>query len=423
MQHTIEYCLRETVGEKGVDPKELAAICTQLDGVLAALQQRKDPMAGALLDVPFRSDDLAEIEAVAREIQARFKHVVIVGAGGAVLSGHVLTQLKPRPWPVAMHYLDNIDPDALDDCLAQIELTSCCFLVISKSGGTVETLSQFYVLYERMKAQLGKKAAAHFIIITTTGSSPLYESAAALGMRRLEYDHHIGGRFSTLINVGLLPAAICGLNIRKFREGAQPIIRALDQAKTAQNCPSAVGAALQYAYLQKGRNISVMLPYSSRLSGFSSWYRQSWSESLGKDGKSSTPIRAVGTTDQHSQLQLYLDGPKDKLFHLITVQRTSNAHQINAPERADLDYLKGKTLTDVMVAEEKATLQTLVRSQCPVRMFILPSLAEEHIGALLTHMTLEIIFMAALLQVNPFDQPAVEEGKVLARNYLLQGTL
>ena len=164
-----------------------------------------------------------------------------------------------------------------------------------------------------------------------------------------------------------------------------------------------------------------MLPYGETLAGFSAWYRQSWAESLGKNGGGTTPIQAVGTTDQHSQLQLYLDGPPDKFFTIITAKRLGTGLPIKAPNIPELEYLQGKTVGDVMEAEQRATIETLVAHGCPVRTITLDAINEHSLGALLAHFTLEIYFMAHLLDVNAFDQPAVEEGKVRARDYLLKG--
>ena len=171
--------------------------------------------------------------------------------------------------------------------------------------------------------------------------------------------------------------------------------------------------------MTRGQNMSVMLPYCERLSGFSAWYRQSWAESLGKGGKGTTPISAVGTTDQHSQLQLYLDGPKDKFFTMIMHDRAGTGQKIHAPDFSGLEYLHGKTTGDIMAAEQQATLETLVGHGRPVRVIRIGALDEAALGALLMHFTLEIFFMAKLLDVNAFDQPAVEEGKRAARDYLL----
>lgn len=400
------------------------ALLDQLKPALVTLQAREDKGAAPLLAIANANDDLTEIQNVADGIRERFSSVVIAGAGGSSLSGRTLCCLRSSFAKPSLHFLETIDPALIDDVTQHIDFKNTCFLIISKSGATVETLSQFYVLFAEAKKKLGAKAAEHFIAITTPGAdNPMYDFAQEHKIRILAHAANIGGRFSILTNVGLLPAAIGGLDIAALRRGAQRIVAQLDSAKTPADFAPALGAALQTAHAAAGRNMTVMLPYCERLAGFSSWYRQNWAESLGKDGKGSTPIRAVGTTDQHSQLQLYLDGPKDKFFTLVLLKRAGVGHNIPVPARKDLGYMQGKTTGDIMAAEQKATFETLVQQGCPVRLFELESLAEEELGALLMHFMLEIIFTSYLLKVDPFDQPAVEEGKRLAREYLLTGKL
>lgn len=411
-KHSITSCF-QVIGKSSYD-KQLA----RLSAERTSLQSGACKLTSALLALPFAQDDIAAIAAQASKLREEFAHVVVIGSGGSGLSGRMLTHLASPVASSSLHFLENIDPELMDDLLAAVDCKKTCFIVISKSGGTVETISQFYALVQHMKIQVGEKALGrHFIIITMPTKNPLRESADQYGMTILDHPADIGGRFSALTAVGLLPAALAGLDIAKLREGAAAIVTQLKQSPEITQFAPAQGAALQYAAMEVGKNISVMLPYSERLCGFSAWYRQSWAESLGKDGKGTTPIRAVGSTDQHSQLQLYLSGPKDKFFTFITCKRSGSGLPIQAP--ANLNYLAGKTLGDVMEAEQRATLATLISSGCPVRHIEMEHVGEYEMGALLMHFMLEIIFMAKLLGVNPFDQPAVEEGKVLARDYLL----
>jgi glucose-6-phosphate isomerase len=406
----------------GFEKTRTDALLAQLQPALARLQSRRNLEATPLLELPFRSDDIAALETLAAKIRGRYKHVVIAGAGGSGLGGKALCAFAPTHLSPRLHFLENIDPDSIAQTLAQIDAKDTCFIVISKSGSTVETLGHFHVLLEHAKAAIGEAHfAEQFIVITTAAHNPMRATASHYGMPVLDHADNIGGRFSVLTNVGLLPAAIAGLDIRSLRKGAAAIVKMLDAATTPADCESALGAALQYGFMEKGCNVSVMIPYSERLSGFSSWYRQSWAESLGKAGKGTTPIRAVGTTDQHSQLQLYLDGPKDKLFHLITVKRAGTGQCIRLPGPSEFSYLDGKTTGDIMEAQQQATLATLIQHRCPVRHFALEKLDEEHLGALFMHFTLEIIFMAELLGCNPFDQPAVEESKRLSRQHMQGG--
>lgn len=393
-----------------------------LEPVLAELKTGKNTAAAPLFALPARTDDVVEILAGAAAIKKSFSQVIIVGAGGSGLSGRTLAALKPTADKPALYFLENIDPDAVSDALARGDGKTTHFIVISKSGTTAETLAHFYALIHHAQSTLGKNIGAHFTVITTAGNNPMRQTAQEFGMRIIDHPENIGGRFAILTAVGLLPAALAGLDIKKLRHGAQTVVDALQKAATPADCAPAMGAALHVA-LAKEKPISVFLPYAERLSGLASWWRQCWAESLGKNGKGTTPIRAVGTTDQHSQLQLYLDGPKDKFFHLVLLNRAGTGQKIAAPNLPELDYLQGKTTGDIISAEQKATLETLIRHGAPVRVFELEALGEEETGALLMHLTLEVIFAAALLNINPFDQPAVEEGKKLARDYLLAGKL
>lgn len=381
---------------------------------LAAIQKRECPQTRALLDLSKQKNDLENIAVLAETIGKRFKHVVVCGSGGSGLSGRIFAQLKPPS--IDMHFLENIDPDLIQALLARIDIKHSCFIIISKSGTTVETLCQFYLLVEKLQ-QHGGSPAEQCIVITMQGDSHLKQAAAEHKMKWLAHPANIGGRFSALTVVGLLPAALCGLAIGALREGAQSVVDALDHSADVGACIPAQGAALHAAAIQSGRNISVMWPYGERLAGFASWYRQSWAESLGKSGKGSTPLVAMGSTDQHSQLQLFLDGPKDKLFHLITLDRAQQGPVIPAPR--SLPHLAGKTLGDVMQAQQEATYTTLIQHGCPVRRLALAALDEKTFGALLMQGMLEILFMAKLLNISPFDQPAVEESKKLARASLL----
>jgi len=413
-QHLTEHC----------DDSRIEALLEQLAPALERLKKGEDAAAAPILALPAARDDLAAIQALADDIRGRFCHIVVAGAGGSSLSGRTLTCLKHTLAQPHFHFLESIDPDVLGDVLTHLDMAHSCFIVISKSGATLETLAQFHVLWQHAVYTLGEKAASHFIAITTkTEGNPIYEAAQAHGIQVVAHPADIGGRFSILTPVGLLPAAIAGLNIARLRKGAQSVIDQLHKAPNPHACPPALGAALALAHMQRGHNISVMLPYSERLAGFSSWYRQNWAESLGKNAQASTPIRAVGTTDQHSQLQLYLAGPKDKLFHLILLKRAGTGQRIDVTGHGGFEYIQHKTTGDVMAAEQKATLETLIDAGCPVRVFALETLGEEQMGALLMHFMLEIIFTSYLLGVNAFDQPAVEEGKRLANDYLLTGKL
>src|SRR6185437_6125060 len=223
----------------------------------------------------------------------------------------------------------------------------------------------------------------------------------------MDHDPGVGGRYSVLTNVGLLPAAVCGLDISGIRAGAAAALAPILAGKPPAEVPAAVGAALAVA---AQKPIAVMMAYSDRLERFTRWYVQLWAESLGKDGKGTTPIAALGPVDQHSQVQLYIAGPRDKLFTVVTVDAAGRGPRI----AADLAKLcgepdfAGKTIGDLAAAEARATAETLAKNGCPVRTFAVDTLDEAALGELMMHFMLETIIAAHLMGIDAFDQPAVE---------------
>ncbi|MGE0754730.1 MAG: hypothetical protein AB7L92_06180, partial [Alphaproteobacteria bacterium] len=334
-------------GDKTLDQKAYRTNLDTLQPVYDGIRTGQCTPTMALLDLAHKTEDLEQIIALAADIRKHFRHIVVCGSGGSGLSGRILAQLQLGQCDMGLHFLENIDPDLIEAVVRKIDIPRTCFVIISKSGTTVETLAQYYVLQARI-AQAGGDVSRQCIAITMTSDSPLRKEASAQRMRILEHPADIGGRFSALTAVGLLPAALAGLDIKALRKGAQQVAAQLQQAAHAADCMAAQAAALQYTALQSGRNISVLWPYAERLAGFAGWYRQSWAESLGKQGRGSSPLIAIGTTDQHSQLQLFLDGPKDKLFTIITLKRSGTGAVIPAP--AQLAHLNGRRLGDVMQA-------------------------------------------------------------------------
>jgi glucose-6-phosphate isomerase len=238
----------------------------------------------------------------------------------------------------------------------------------------------------------------------------------------LDHDTGVGGRYSALTNVGLLPAAMLGLDIAAVREGAGLALAPVLAKKPAAQVPAALGAALSVALAENNdKSISVLMAYCDRLQRFTHWYVQLWAESLGKNGKGTTPLAALGPVDQHSQLQLFIDGPRDKLFTVVTVDGAGLGPRIDGElaKLAGEPGFAGKTIGDLVAAEGRATAETLAKNGCPVRTIHVNKLDEESLGALMMHFMLETIIAAHLLGVDAFDQPAVEEGKILAKKYLM----
>ncbi len=295
------------------------------------------------------------------------------------------------------------------------------FVAISKSGGTPETLAQVLIAADALKsAGGGKHLAQHFVAITEPRDSALRKFAASIGCPVLDHPLGIGGRYSVLTVVGMLPALLMGLDAAALRAGARAV---LERARSAKS-PPALGAAQHWALAQQGGlRESVLWCYADRLKTFGPWWRQLWAESLGKAGQGTTPVAVLGPVDQHSQLQLFLDGPGGALFTLIDCATQGQGPLMPADDanRLGLSYLAGRRLGDLIAAEARATAESLARRGRPVRRITVDTLDERALGALFMQYMLETILMGKLMGVDPFDQPAVEEGKVLARKYLEGG--
>ncbi len=425
--HLTTTCFANSLGADGLDRGYFELMLDRLRAPFKDLQAIQKGGKSALFGLPARRDDVAALAPVAEAFRAGFDDVVVLATGGSSLGGRTLAALAgpaygaraPAP---RLHFVDNVDPHSFDALLGGLDLERTGFLAISKSGGTAETLAQFLVCLEAVKAAPNAGAASrHFTIITEPADNPLRRLADADDISVLDHDPEIGGRFAALSLVGLLPAMIAGVDAVRVREGAGEVLDALARAEGPEVSEPAIGAAIAVG-LARERHIgaTVMMPYADRLSCFALWFRQLWAESLGKGGNGTTPIQALGTVDQHSQLQLYLDGPRDKMFTLIFVAGAGKGRRITpgAAAGGDLSYLAGHTMGDLMEAEQQATAKSLIGSNRPTRIFRLKTLDERTLGGLMMHFMLETILAAALLGVDPFDQPAVEEGKVLARDAL-----
>jgi glucose-6-phosphate isomerase len=422
----------ETIGAHGVAKPALDDALKRCEDALAWLRRQHADQTLPLLRLPARTNDLDEIGKAAARLRAGATDVVVLGTGGSSLGGQALAQLADvavrgaeafRSGP-RVHFVDNLDPATYDRLLSKLPLSSTRFIAISKSGGTGETLMQTAAALSAVKgAGLEARTGELFF-----GISQAVKSGEQNGLRdllgssvgMLEHDPNVGGRYSVLSNVGLLPAAILGLDIKRVRAGAAAALAPILEQRAAAQAPAALGAALNIAAAAGGKNIAVLMAYADRLERFSRWFTQLWAESLGKHGKGTTPIGALGPLDQHSQLQLFIAGPRDKLFTIVTVDTKGRGPRIDAglARLAGEPDLGGKTIGDLVAAQGRATAATLARNGCPVRTVHLPRLDEESLGALMMHFMLETIIAARLIGVDAFDQPAVEEGKVLAKQYL-----
>ncbi len=432
IQQTIDSALERTIGAHGIAADALNGALGRAEGALDALRARHADGTLPLLRLPEKQDDLAGIGAAANRLADGASDIVILGTGGSSLGGQTLAQLAGYAIPGVgalrapprVHFIDNLDALSFATMLAKLPLATTRFVAISKSGGTAETLMQTIAALSAVKAA-GHDPSKAFLGITEPVKAGkrngLRDLLGKHQVAMLDHDPDVGGRFSALTNVGLLPAAALGLDIAAIRKGAAAALSPVLAKKKAADVPAALGAALGIALAEtKGKSISVVMAYSDRLERFTHWYVQLWAESLGKNGKGTTPVGALGPVDQHSQVQLYLGGPRDKLFTVVSVAGAGLGPRIDKDMAALAGEpgLGGKTIGDLAAAEARATADTLAKNGCPVRTIAIPKLDEESLGELLMHFMLETIVAAHLLGVDAFDQPAVEEGKVLAKKYL-----
>ena len=399
------------------------AFLGQTQEALAWLREQSRSGTSELLGIPTRKDDLKQAVAHARIIAGTAKTIAILGIGGSSLGGQALTVLRKDSFP-QVEFHDNPDPFSWAKALRRFDLKKTHFVAISKSGSTAETLMQVLTAADALEKLGVKSLKKHFTAITEPHKSALADFADSIDAVKLDHPTDVGGRFSVLTMVGALPGLLMGLNFKALREGAQAALEQLLAAKTPADAPAACGAALHHALADAGKlNTTILWPYVDDLAVFGGWWRQLWAESLGKDGKGSTPVSVLGPVDQHSQLQLFRDGPGNALFTLVSVDtKGKGATAPRARAKAlGLDYLAGKKLGDLVAAEARATAQTLFKNGRPVRQIHLAKVDEFHMGALMMHFMLETIIMGRLMGVDPFNQPGVEEAKVLARQYLAQG--
>jgi glucose-6-phosphate isomerase len=430
---SIEHARAERIGADGVAAADLAEAIGRTGAALDWLRARHADGGLPLLRLPAERGDLAAIDETARRLSDGASDIVFLGTGGSSLGGQALAQLAGHAVPglgllrdgPRLHFMDNLDPATFAALLERLPLRQTRFVAISKSGGTGETLMQAIAALDAVKdAGLAAQIPDLFLGL----SEPVKEGKpnglrALLGAHKVAMlEHHpgVGGRFSVLTNVGLLAAAVAGLDIAAIRAGAATALAPVLDQRAPGEVPAAVGAALSVA-LARGKPIAVMLAYADRLERFARWYVQLWAESLGKDRKGTTPVAALGPVDQHSQLQLFIAGPRDKLFTVVTVAAAGRGPRMSADlaRLAGEPDFAGKTMGDLVAAQGRATAQTLAGNGCPVRTIHLERLDAASLGELLMHFMLETIIAAHLLGVDAFDQPAVEEGKVLAKRYLI----
>ncbi len=377
-------------------------------------------------NLPYQDELVNEITQYAEHVRKRFTHYVHIGIGGSALGPiAVHTALRDSHYNLSespkIFFPDNVDPDWLEELTRHIDVSKTLFHVVSKSGGTAETAATTLYFMDFLVKELDENFYKNLVFTTDPVDGLLNQIAREYPIKCFRIPPGVGGRFSVFTPVGLVPAAIAGINIKKLLAGAADMAKRCDTDDLMHN-PAFLFAAIHYRYMQREKNISVMMPYSNKLRDLADWYCQLWAESLGKRFNinkekvetGQTPVKALGATDQHSQIQLYVEGPNDKVVTFLEVESFKN----NAPLTnhftyiPEFDYLNGKTLGQLLNAEKSATELALTNNERPNLTIKFSDVSEENVGAYLFLLEAATAFAGGLLNINAFNQPGVEEGKI-----------
>ncbi|NJD21026.1 MAG: glucose-6-phosphate isomerase [Gemmatimonadetes bacterium] len=420
----------------GVDPARLAGdLAARFRAAHAAVEARRAKGEMGFFDLPYASETTALLKELAEGFGQWFEDVVVLGIGGSGLGAVSLRDallgpfwndktIEERDHFPRLHVVDNPDPITFGALLQRLDPAKTLFNVVSKSGSTAETMAQYLVARGWMEAAVGpERTAGHFLFTTDPAKGALRKIAESDGIPAAPVPENVGGRFSVLSPVGLLPAAICGVDVDGLLAGAAAMEERCRTPELASNPAGILATLLHQADTEGSRPIHVLMPYADRLRSCALWFQQLWAESLGKarglDGSPKhtgpTPVASVGATDQHSLLQLFIEGPHDKVILFVAVEDPGADVPIPAfhSDIPGLVYLGGKSLGQLLDAERRATAEALRREGRPNATFVLPKVDARSLGELFMLLEIATVYAGALYGVDPLDQPGVELGKVL----------
>ncbi len=421
------------LGDKGFSAKQLADLkkISKFAHAYVNDNRGKDELFMGWTELPYNQDNIvADILETAKAVRKKFEYFVVLGIGGSALGPtmacnalcHLHYNDLPRSKRKGPKFFveDNVDPVRMAELLDVIDPAKTCFNVISKSGATSETMAQYLIVSDILKKK-GLNLKEHVIFTTDASRGNLVKISNELGgVKSYVLPDGVGGRFSELSPVGLLPAAVLGIDIKLLLKGAAYMDKICKTSDMTKN-PALLCAALQYEAMKDGKNIGVMMPYSDNLRYLSDWYAQLWAESLGKnvtlDGEpcnvGQTPVKALGVTDQHSQVQLYTEGPYDKVVTFLSVGKYKTAFPIphGCESIPDVSFLGGHTMEELIQAENKATAFALTAAGRLNYTINVPEVNAFTLGQLLFLFELQTAYAGAMFNINTFNQPGVEEGK------------
>jgi glucose-6-phosphate isomerase len=418
--------------EHGITEQQFRQLADRIGPLIAKLNQQRKAALTPYRELPFNKQYPQSVKKIAVSLKDRCQNFVVLGIGGSALGSIALqTALNPYMYELddrvrkgpRFFVFDNVDPEQFSGFLDWLgdKLDKTVFNVISKSGQTAETAAQFLIVRRMLLDRLGPAGCRDHIIATTDpAEGTLRKIADQAGLQSLEVPPGVGGRFSVLSPVGLLGAAVCGIDIDELLAGARDMDEKVSCEDFREN-PAAINAAINWHFYNRGKRISVMMPYSYALKDLADWYRQLWAESLGKAydlqgglvNIGPTPVKALGATDQHSQVQLYREGPNDKLFTFLQVNQFRSDVEISPPpdSAAELGYLAGAKLSRLLNSEKLATEYALIRSNRPCLTVIFDEITPYAVGQFIYLFEVTVSLAALLFNINAYDQPAVELGK------------
>lgn len=432
--------------DHGITPSELTGLASAVTAAHAEITADRNAGKYGFYDLYKDRAMVEQVKSVSAKFQEKgYENLVILGIGGSALGITAMhTALCPpfdnlrtragRKGRPRLFVMDNIDPDTFKAMLQICKPEKTLYNIISKSGGTAETISQAMIVLEQLEKKLGVEGIKDHVVVTTSPrgkdapKSLLHPVADAYGLTSFDIPLNVGGRFSIFSPVGLFPAAMMGIDIDELMAGCAAMDARCQSADLNEN-PAYLYAALHHHFdTTKDKPMAVMMPYSDGLRDVADWFRQLWAESLGKrydrNGAEAytgqTPINALGATDQHSQVQLYREGPNDKLFTLIELKKFSRTLRIPdvLSDISELDYLRGKSMNKLMAAELQGTADALKESGRPVVRITIPKLNANTFAQLLYLLEVATDMAGRLYNINAFDQPGVEEGKNIARRLM-----
>lgn len=432
MSFKFDYCnmMSAFIGEQGIKDAELDSTMPAAEAAFDYFQAKRGTGMMGWADLPYNQDEVVDdIILTAADVRANFDNFVVLGIGGSALGPTAVftalchfryNDLPKEKRGVKFFVEDNVDPERMLALLDVIDVKRTMFNVITKSGSTSETMSQYLVITDILKKAIGDGWQKHIIATTSHETGNLIKIAKKENFKLFYIPDSVGGRFSELCPVGLLPAAVLGIDVKGLLKGAAEMDKMCSSGNAKEN-PALMAALLQVIAMSKGKNITVMMPYADSLKYMADWYCQLWGESLGKavdlDGKvvhtGQTPVKSLGVTDQHSQVQLYTEGPFDKVITLIGVEkyRGDVVIPVGAEEYPNVNFLCGHTMGELINTERKATEYALTKSKHMNNTILLSSVNANTVGQLLWFFQLETAYVGAMLNIDTFNQPGVEEGK------------